>query len=319
MRVLVTYGSTRGGTEEIARWVSEELRTAGLAVDLAPASAVRDVGAFDVVIVGGALYMGAWHRDATRFVRRHVEALRQRHVWLFSSGPLDDSADGGGVGPTDEVASLLAHVGGHGHVTFGGRLRRDARGFIASSMAKQHAGDYRDLDQVEAWSRGVARHLAGQPGQPTRPASSFAPLPSHRDIAWLCALVAIGAVAGGGALALRPDGSLLGLQLAELRHAPFESYLVPGLLLFLVVGLGHAWAALALVRGRAFAPLLAAACGVALLSWTITECVMLRSFDLLEAACVVVGSAIVVRSSRAIRGMFPSAPTPTGASDGTRA
>jgi menaquinone-dependent protoporphyrinogen oxidase len=58
--VLVAYGSKRGGTAEIAEWIGDELRDAGLMVD--PARTVRKL-IYDVVVLGGALYMGRWHRD----------------------------------------------------------------------------------------------------------------------------------------------------------------------------------------------------------------------------------------------------------------
>jgi len=38
-------------------------------------------------------------------------------------------------------------------------------------------------------------------------------------------------------LILKPDGSLLGMQQDWLDHAPFENYLLPGLILFLVYGI----------------------------------------------------------------------------------
>ena len=92
MKVLVTYGSQRGGTQGLARMVAEGLHDQGFGVDLVAAKDVRSVDDYDAVIVGGALYAYRWHKDARRFVRRHAKALRQRPTYLFSSGPLDDSA-----------------------------------------------------------------------------------------------------------------------------------------------------------------------------------------------------------------------------------
>ena len=89
---LVAYCSKRGSTMEIAEWIGADLREAGVDVDVRPANSVKEVAPYDLVILGGALYMGRWHRDARRFARRHARMLRTRPVWLFSSGPLDDSA-----------------------------------------------------------------------------------------------------------------------------------------------------------------------------------------------------------------------------------
>ncbi len=48
--------------------------------------------------------------------------------------------------------------------------------------------------------------------------------------------VGIGALAGGGALALVPDGDVLRMPVALLKGSPFRSYFVPGLILFFAVG-----------------------------------------------------------------------------------
>src|SRR5262245_14188627 len=92
MSILVTYGSKRGGTEGLANMVADALRQEGFTVEVAPVRAVRRVESYDAVIAGGALYASRWHRDARRFVKRHARDLADRPTYLFSSGPLDDSA-----------------------------------------------------------------------------------------------------------------------------------------------------------------------------------------------------------------------------------
>jgi menaquinone-dependent protoporphyrinogen oxidase len=159
MRILVVHGSKRHGTEGIAQIVAETLRDAGFTADLIGAAEAGDVSGYDAVIVGGGLYAGHWHRDARRFVQRQAAALKQRPVWLFSSGPLDRSAVDGHIPPTPQVRRLLDRVGARGHVTFGGFLAPDARGLLAGAMAKRHAGDWRDAGQIRNWARGIADSL----------------------------------------------------------------------------------------------------------------------------------------------------------------
>jgi hypothetical protein len=57
MRVLVDFGSKRGGTARLAAM-------------------------FGAGIVAGALYANRWHRDARRFVRHNSDALRELPVLL---------------------------------------------------------------------------------------------------------------------------------------------------------------------------------------------------------------------------------------------
>lgn len=162
-RVLIAYGSKMGGTAGIAGMLAETLRSHGLSVDEQPAAAVSDLSGYDAVLVGGALYALRWHRDARRFVRRHRKALKQRPVWLFSSGPLDDSATQRDIGPVRFVARAMRSLSARGHATFGGRIPADAQGFPASVIARGHAGDWRDAEQIAGWAHAIARELAPSP------------------------------------------------------------------------------------------------------------------------------------------------------------
>lgn len=159
IRVLVAYASERGGTAEIADWIGAALRQAGVEADVRPAGEVQDLDGYDAAVVGGALYEGRWHREARRFVRHHADALAHRPVWLFSSGPLDDTARERVIEPVAGVAKVAGRVHARGHATFGGRLAPDAKGFMASKIAKRMSGDYRDREQVAAWAAGIAREL----------------------------------------------------------------------------------------------------------------------------------------------------------------
>jgi menaquinone-dependent protoporphyrinogen oxidase len=161
VRVLVTYGSKMGGTAGIAQVIGEELRRQGAETEVVPAHLVRSCTGYDAVVIGGALYATRWHRDARRFIRRFVRELRDRPTWLFSSGPLDASADEHDLPPTAQVRSLGTIIGARGHVMFGGRLPADATGFPAAAMARDHAGDWRDLDRARAWAVGIARAIEG--------------------------------------------------------------------------------------------------------------------------------------------------------------
>ena len=156
MSVLVTYGSKRGGTKGLAEMVATDLREEGLQVDLVAPNQVKRLDEYEAVVVGGALYAFRWHRAAKRFVKRHTDELRERPVFFFSSGPLDDSATTKDIPPVKGVQALMERVEARGHITFGGRLSPDAKGFPASAMAQKKAGDWRDPAQVRAWVRSIA-------------------------------------------------------------------------------------------------------------------------------------------------------------------
>ena len=124
---------------------------------------MRSIDGFDAVVVAGALYASRWHRDARRFAKRFAPGLRDRPVWLVSSGPLDDSATTNEIPPAKQVAKVVAVTGARGHLTVGGRLESEAKGFPASATAKKSAGDWRDRDQVRQWVASVVADLKPSP------------------------------------------------------------------------------------------------------------------------------------------------------------
>jgi menaquinone-dependent protoporphyrinogen oxidase len=173
MTVLIAYGTTGGGTGEIAEWVAEELRADGLTVRLTPAAEVTDVGGYDALILGSALYGYGWHLDVRRFVHRFAGRFTDRPVWLFSSGPLDGSADAGLLPPVPHAYTALRELPAREHVTFGGRMTTEAHGWlgqVARQMAHQgHAGDFRNPERVRAWARGVAAEIRTPSRETDRP------------------------------------------------------------------------------------------------------------------------------------------------------
>ena len=58
-----------------------------------------------------------------------------------------------------QVQELVERIGARGHVTFGGRLPADAKGFPASAMARTNAGDWRDPERIRGWAADVAMKL----------------------------------------------------------------------------------------------------------------------------------------------------------------
>jgi menaquinone-dependent protoporphyrinogen oxidase len=293
--VLIAYGSKRGGTREIADAIAETMLDEGLDVELADAADVEDVSEYDAVIIGGALYMGRWHRAARKLVTRKADELSALPVWLFSSGPLDDSANQRVLPPTHQVESLMARIGARGHIVFGGRLASDAKGFPASVMAKKMAGDWRAWHQIRDWAKQIARKILDEEPR----AVTIAPPPPTLQrwlLAALCLFTGITAIGGGASLVIRPDGSLLEAPPSMLQHSPFPTFLIPGLLLLVVVGLGNAIAGVLVARKSRLAPYFAYVAGGALLVWITAEMVLLRSHHWLQIGYLTVAALILVEA-----------------------
>lgn len=87
----------------------------------------------------------------------------------------------------------------------------------------------------------------------------------------LQAFIGVGAVAGGLELALDPSGARLGTPLELLENTPFASFLIPGVVLFLVNGVGSlTGAVMSFVRHR-YAGHAAMGLGGFLIAWILIQ------------------------------------------------
>ncbi|MEU2232487.1 flavodoxin domain-containing protein [Streptomyces vietnamensis] len=159
-RVLVAYGSKHGATAGIADEIGKALRADGIDAVVLPADTVTDVSGYDGVVLGGALYAGRWNGKARRCARRNAGQLRDRPLWLFSSGPVDGSAEQRDIPPVPGVARRMKKLGAREHVTFGGAVTAETSGRIARSMVRHgKGGDFRNPTRVRAWAHHIGSEL----------------------------------------------------------------------------------------------------------------------------------------------------------------
>jgi menaquinone-dependent protoporphyrinogen oxidase len=164
-QVLVAYATKYGATAEIAEIIGEVLRQAGLRADVRPAEKVSDVSAYQAVVLGSAVYIGRWRKQATKFLNANEKALAERPVWLFSSGPT-------GEGDPVELLKGWRLPGGLQPVAdriqprdiavFHGAVNVDDLNFIERWMiknVKSPVGDFRDWEAITAWAEGIAAAL----------------------------------------------------------------------------------------------------------------------------------------------------------------
>lgn len=292
MRVLVVYGSQGGGTRGIARTVRTNLARAGHTAVVHPARAVDDLEGFDAVVVGGGLYAGQWHWDARRFVQRHAEQLRTLPVFFFSSGPLDESALERRIPPTRSVRRLMELIGAREHITFGGRLAHGARGFMARQMVKGGlCGDYRDIRQIDTWSASVAKALHASSVRAAVPGRWSVRRRAQRAAAVLSLFTGVTASLGGIELMVWREGGPWLPPLSVLAHTPFETFLVPGALLFACVGLSNLLAGWWMLKRHDLEAMGVIAGGALLTGWIVTEMLLLRMAHWLQLVYLVVGVA----------------------------
>lgn len=104
-------------------------------------------------------------------------------------------------------------------------------------------------------------------------------------------LVGVGATAAGAAFIADPSGAGLGMHTAMLRDGPFPDYLVPGLVLFTVNGLGSLAGALLSWGRHPAAGRMAQALGLFLVAWIAVQVAVIGPSSWLQPAFLLVGLA----------------------------
>jgi menaquinone-dependent protoporphyrinogen oxidase len=160
-KTLIAYASKHGSTQEVAEQVAQILRDSGLDVDVRPASSVDDVDAYDALVIGGALYMGHWHRDARRLLSRVSSELRERPVFVFGMGPMDleETSVDEARKHVDEALAKVPDVHPVSVAIFGGVVHPGELHFPFNHMAET---DARDPEAIRAWSGDIAAVLTAR-------------------------------------------------------------------------------------------------------------------------------------------------------------
>lgn len=161
MSVLVTYASKHGSTQEIAEFIAETLRVAGKEVECLSIDDAPDPRRYEGVVLGSAIYIGSWMKEATSFARGNADELVGRPVWLFSSGPLGNQVHDPEEQPK-ELEELRNRINPKDHRVFFGALDAEKLGFGERMVMKAvgaPTGDFRDWEDIRTWAQGIAAAL----------------------------------------------------------------------------------------------------------------------------------------------------------------
>ena len=166
-KVLVAYATKYGATAEIAQKIGEALGQEGLEVEVAPVKDVRDLEPYRAVVLGTAVYMGQWRKDATRFLKANEQALAGLPLWLFASGPtgkgdpvklLEGKVVPGGIQP------VIDRIGPADLAVFHGVVQPDKMNAFEKWVMKKMkvtAEDFRDWEAIAEWAKGIGEKVKG--------------------------------------------------------------------------------------------------------------------------------------------------------------
>ena len=159
-KVLVTYASKYGSTGGVANAIGKELCSKDVAADVVLIKNARNVGSYQGVVIGSAIYMGKWMSEAVDFVKKNKDTLRQMPVAYFLvcmtlSKPTEENR-AKVLSYMDSILKAVPEIKPVGIGTFAGALDYNNLSWLNKKILKSKGtpeGDFRDWKAIQAWAR----------------------------------------------------------------------------------------------------------------------------------------------------------------------
>jgi menaquinone-dependent protoporphyrinogen oxidase len=162
-KILVTFATRAGSTEEVAKAIGQALAAQGATTDVLPVQNVANVAEYDLVVVGSAIRMGSWLPEAVEFVGAHKSQLSSKATayFLVSGFLREDTVEMRQkvLAFLDPVRAILepASIG-----LFAGKMDYSKLPWLDRTIAKavgSYEGDWRDWQAIRTWALGLLELL----------------------------------------------------------------------------------------------------------------------------------------------------------------
>jgi len=159
-KVLVTYASKYGSTGGVADAIGKELCSKDVTSDVALINNAGNIGSYQGVVIGSAIYMGKWMSEAVDFVKKNKDTLRQMPVAYFLvcmtlSKPTEENR-AKVLSYMDSILKAVPEIKPVGIGTFAGALDYNNLSWLNKKILKSKGtpeGDFRDWNSIHAWAR----------------------------------------------------------------------------------------------------------------------------------------------------------------------
>lgn len=161
-KILIAYGTKAGSTEEVAQAVAEEMQSAGALVDVHPVEDVKDINAYDAVVVGTAVRMFKILSSTKRFLRAQKRALQKVPVAYFLLCLTMGEETPENIRQAKEYAKpMLITKEPVSLGLFGGCINHERlTDVFGKTMKAVPEQDHRDWDKIRAWARETLENLS---------------------------------------------------------------------------------------------------------------------------------------------------------------
>ncbi|MFW6287301.1 MAG: hypothetical protein ACOC2J_00955 [bacterium] len=115
----------------------------------------------------------------------------------------------------------------------------------------------------------------------------------YRVLLYLHAFVGVGALFGGLGAVLNPNEPM-GITVDALKYGPFNNFLIPGLFLMIVMGIGNIITAYLIHKQSNYRVHASFISGWILVSWIAIQCIILFSINILHVIFFLLGLLMVI-------------------------
>lgn len=164
--ILVMFAGDAAVTQRIAEEIVATLREEGLATEMRPLAAVRDLAGFGTVVLGAPFEAGRWAAEARAFLSAQKSALIQLPVAVFANAaPGDPPATV--ENDREELLNELAQIRWL-HPIAAGLFRTAVPTRHGMERSNGHATSLNgsavpDLKEIKTWAQLVAHVLSPAP------------------------------------------------------------------------------------------------------------------------------------------------------------
>ena len=115
--------------------------------------------------MGSAVYIGKWRKEAMEFLKKNAQALTERKVWLFSSGPTGEGDPVEllkGWRIRSEMQPFVDQIKPRDIAVFHGKIEMAKINFLEKMMIKNVkavVGDFRDWQAITNWATTIAKTI----------------------------------------------------------------------------------------------------------------------------------------------------------------
>ena len=169
-KILVTFASRAGSTEEVAVAISKILADNGSTVDVLPVQEVGSLKPYQVIVAGSAIQNRQWLPEAYDFVEKHQIELSEKPFVMFSVCMTLAMRDGEKYRPQiaewlEPIRSLAIPIN---EGLFAGVLDiSKIPGFsdrlkfrLSVAFGVWSEGDHRDWEAINAWANDLSSQLS---------------------------------------------------------------------------------------------------------------------------------------------------------------